>query len=129
MQEITVDMHAIELLENYGLDDYARARLKLQKFFQNYRNREKNDPLRFWTERLIKRHERYCRNTRNDLLIRQHNSFVMKYVYGYSAKDIAQKQILNIRSVYKDIDAVLDNMMIIVYGIDGLRQRPGKSDA
>lgn len=116
MQEITVDMHAIELLENYGLDDYAGARIKLQKFFQNYRNREKNDPLRFWAERLIKSHERYCRNIRDDLLIRQHNSFVMKYVYGYSTKDIARKQILNIRSVYKDIGAVLENMMIKVNG-------------
>ena len=74
-------------------------------------------------------HAKYCRNRKNDTIIRQHNSFVMRYVYGYSCRDIAKKQILNPRTVPRDIDAVFRDLMVLVYGVDGLRQKPENSDA
>jgi len=124
-----VDPYIIWLLENYGLEDYAGKLHDLRRFFRSYRNRKENDPLRLWAERLIKDHAKYCRNRKNDTIIRQHNSFVMRYVYGYSCRDIAKKQILNPRTVPRDIDAVFRDLMVLVYGVDGLRQKPENSDA
>jgi len=114
-----------EMLENFGLEDYAGSREWLRSVFQELRYRDKTDPLRIWMEKLIKNHEDYCRKSGDDLLIRRHNTFVLMYFQGYSLSTIRRKQMLCIREISRDLNIVFDSMMIFAFGIDGLKQKPG----
>lgn len=120
--------YIVYLLENYGLEDYAGKRRQIREIFQKYREREENDPYRSWSERLIKKHAEYCQRYGNEISIRRHNSFVLKYVGGHSDRAIAKKQSIVPRTVEKDVVSVLNDLLVLVYGIDGLRQKPDEME-
>lgn len=124
MQEIAINLEAIKMLEDFGLEDYKKLRQELKNIFRNSRECSKNDPSRKFVERLIKMHETLSRTSKNAFLIRRHNAFVLHCLYGYSTRIIAQKQNVDPREIYRDINMVFDNIMVLVFGIDGLRQRP-----
>lgn len=104
--------------------DYDKKRAELRMIFAEYHTRDENDPWRRWSEKVIRIHENYCRNMRDELLIHRHNTFVMKYLLGYSTRVTAKRQNAVPRMVYRELNDVLDDLMVIVWGIDGIRQRP-----
>lgn len=112
---------AIELLESYGLEDYDQKREALRNAFLHMHHIDENSPLRKWLESLIKKSMIYGQNSRDINYIRKHNTFVKNYVLRVPQKLIARQQIINTRTVYRDIDFILDKMMIFAYGFDGIR--------
>ena len=96
-----------------------RIKQNLRKMFQSY-NALKS-PQRSRLDQLIIRHRDYCLRESNDQYIREHNSFILHYVNGMSTKNTALSQVLSRRTVYKDIDAVLDRMLVYMLGFYGIR--------
>ena|GEM_PF-7118846 len=112
---------AIELLESYGLEDYDQKREELRNAFLHMHHLDENSPLRKWLENLLKKSMIYGQNSSDTTYIRRHNTFVKYYVIRLSRKLIPRQQTISKRTVHKDIDFILDKMMIFAYGFDGIR--------
>lgn len=111
---------AIELLKTFGLEDYEDKRETLRKAFENIRFLKKERPLRIWLESLIMKSKIYAEKNIHEYP-RQHNTFIQYYVMHLDSRKISRNQMINQRTVFRDLEHVLDKMMIFAYGLDGIR--------
>lgn len=132
---------AISIAKNFGLENYDDAYVQLRNIFKVYRDcriwgERKGQPHRMHAltekyiaiaEKLIKRHAKLFGSSGNDIERRRHNTFVLYYVAGLTFGEIAKRQLIDKRTAILDRDNVLHNMMILVYGVDGLRKQPSKA--
>ncbi len=111
------------LFDLYLTDEYARdyhARLSaLRALYEGYSTatQETKEIL----NQLLTAHASYCKQQGKTELLREHNTFVLRYVAGYSAKEIARNFNGSLRTVFRDISAVFDNLMLLAFGVDGLK--------
>lgn len=107
--------------------DYEQRRQWLRELTANYRS-ACGDHKAFVTQ-LVELHEQLCLGFGADEYGRRHNTFLMAYVTDrkYSYKEIASIQGITRRTVGKDIDHVLDDMMLLAFGVDGIK--PTNKDA
>lgn len=105
--------------------DYEQRRQWLRELTANYRS-ACGDHKAFVTQ-LVELHEQLCRGFGADEYRRRHNSFVMAYITdrSYSYKEIASIQGITHRTVGKDIDHVLDDFMLLAFGVDGIKPPVG----
>lgn len=94
-------------------------REKLRRMFLKYNTLESLSRERL--DKLVFQHKQYCSNSRNTSHIRQHNTFAIYYINDIPPKRVAVGQGINCRTVFKDLDAVLDRMMIFLLGFYGVR--------
>jgi hypothetical protein len=104
---------------NPGIDSYRQKRKQLREAFSNMRHMEEGSPVRIWLESLIRKHMLYAEKTGREYP-RRHNTFVQFFVADGTDRMVSRYQRINLRTVYKDIDHVLDRMMVFAYGIDGI---------
>lgn len=113
----------IALLESYGLDSYYQKRDKLREAFLIMNDLPNDSYLRKWLESLIKKSMLYGQRINDEVYIRRHNTFVQHYVLRLNKWAIRQNQSIDGRTVFKDINFILDKMMIFTYGIDALNPK------
>lgn len=101
-------------------DAYLQRRQQLRNIFASYRSATPEQKERL--NDLVKRHTENCHTTENSEIRRRHNTFVLRYIADrqYTPKEIARIQGITVRTVYKDLNRVLDDMMVLVFGDEGL---------
>ena len=104
------------------MPDYEEQREHLEKLFSSYRYLQDGDPLCQWIDRWISLHEEFCRCSRSEIYIRQHNVFVRVYILGsHDSKAVARLNHTSRRTAQRDINTVLDRLMILIFGAGGVR--------
>lgn len=112
----------------YNTDEYVaeyNARLKaLRALYEGYSTatNENKEIL----NHLLTTHASYCKQQGKPELLREHNTFVLRYVAGYSAKEIARNSNGSLRTVFRDISGVFENLMLLAFGVDGIKPDTGK---
>lgn len=96
-----------------------RIKQNLRKMFQSYHTLKTSQRSRL--DQLIIQHKDFCLREGNETITRRHNTFVFHYISGISCKNIASFQEMHYRTVNKDLDYVLDRMMIFLFGFYGIR--------
>ncbi len=110
------------LFDLYLTDEYARdyhARLSaLRALYEGYSTatQETKEIL----NQLLTAHVNCCKQQRITDIQRKHNAFVLRYVAGRSVKEIARYSSVSTGTVYRDISAVFENMMVLAFGVYGL---------
>lgn len=101
--------------------NYEQRREWLRELTCNYRVSCGDD--RKFIDQLVVTHSLLCLEFEADEYRRRHNSFVMARIseQAYSLSEIASIQGITRRTVGKDIDHVLDDMMLLAFGIDGIK--------
>ena len=69
---------------------------------------------------LLKTHATICKQQGKPDAMRKHNAFVLRYVAGASVKEVAVHSHVSKSTVFADILWVLDNMMLLAFGVEGL---------
>lgn len=107
--------------------DYLQRRQWLLDMSTNYRST--NGDKQAFVAQLVELHASLCLEAEADEHRRRHNSFIMAYITdrSYSYKEIASIQGITHRTVGKDIDHVLDDFMLLAFGVDGIK--PPDKDA
>lgn len=102
--------------------DYEQRRQWLRELTANYRLTDGDN--RIFVDQLVELHASLCLESEADEYRRRHNSFLMAYITDrkYSYKEIASIQGITRRTVGKDIDHVLDDMMLLAFGVDGIKR-------
>lgn len=112
----------IDIFEQPTNNAYKARRNHLRQLFESYTGLEPNKT-KTLLERLLELDKEYCIKTQNDVFMREHNTFVIRY---FSKKQpmfsqIAIMQNISSRQAQFDVDKTLDRLMIFAYGIDGLK--------
>lgn len=112
----------IDIFEQPTNNAYKARRNHLRQLFESYTGLEPNKT-KTLLERLLELDKEYCIKTQNDIFMREHNTFVIRY---FSKKQpmfsqIAIMQNISSRQAQFDVDKTLDRLMIFAYGIDGLK--------
>lgn len=113
----------ISLLESYGLDAYSMKKRALRNAFSKMNNLPANSILRQWLENLTRKSMQYGQQIKNETYIRRHNTFVQYYILQLGKRAIQQNQFITGRTIHKDINYILDKMMVFAYGIDALNPK------
>lgn len=106
----------------YESDDYVtkyNVRKKaLRAMFEGYRTATgENKKIMDW---LLTAHAELCRNEKKPEPKRRHNVFVLRYVAGASTKEAACRLNICTATVCRDASVVLDDMMVLAFGVAGL---------
>lgn len=106
----------------YDTDDYLeryKSRQKaLRAMFEGYRSATGED--RKLMDYLLQTHAAFCKQQGKPDAMRKHNAFVLRYVAGASVKEVAIHSHVSKSTVFADILWVLDNMMLLAFGVEGL---------
>lgn len=99
--------------------DYDARREALKALFDGYRSATgENKAIMDW---MLTTHARYCKQQESPTEQRKHNAFVLRYVAGISERDIGRNMNVYIRTAFRDISDVIDNMMVLAFGVYGLK--------
>lgn len=112
----------IDIFEQSTNKTYKARKNHLRQLFESYTGLESNKT-KTLLEQLLEFDKEYCIKTQNDVFMREHNTFVIRY---FSKKQpmfsqIAIMQNISSRQAQFDVDKTLDRLMIFAYGIDGLK--------
>lgn len=116
-----------ELFSRYESEEYATEylfrRRGLRGAFKSYRSLEPE--AQSLLKRLMEAHTAQCRINGGGECKRRHNTFVLTYIadWKFSPKEIARLQGITLRVVYKDLNHVLDDLMVLAFGVDGVKPR------
>lgn len=116
-----------ELFSRYESEEYAAEyqcrRQRLRGAFKNYRSLDPE--AQSLLKKLMEVHTTQCRINGDAECKRRHNTFVLTYIAGrkLSPKEIARLQGITLRAVYKDLNHVLDDLMVLAFGVDGIKPR------
>lgn len=116
-----------EQFSRYESKEYAAEYLyrwqRLRGAFKSYRTLE-SEAQKF-LKNLIEIHTTQCRINGGGECKRRHNTFVLTYIADrkFSPKEIARLQGVTLRAVYKDLNHVLDDLMVLAFGVDGIKPR------
>ena len=104
-------------------DEYLCRRQRLQGAFKNYRTLDPE--AQNILKKLIEAHTTQCRINGGGECKRRHNTFVLTYIADRKLypKEIARLQGITLRAMYKDLNHVLDDLMVLAFGIDGVKPR------
>lgn len=100
---------------------YTQQRQWLRSAFRNYRSSSPEEQR--YLKRLVELHTEECRIRGSTESRRRHNAFVLAYITDrkHTPKEIARMQRLTPRAVWKDLNHVIDDMMILAFGVDGMK--------
>lgn len=115
--EMIEELFALYLSDRYWNDYNARQRA-LRGLYEDYSTATQG--AKETLNRLLATHASYCKQLGDSELLRKHNTFVLRYVAGRSVKEIARHNKVNVRTVYRDIDGVFENLMILAFGVYGV---------
>lgn len=116
-----------ELFSRYESEEYATEylfrRQRLRGAFKSYRSLDPE--AQSLLKRLMEAHTAQCRINGGVECKRRHNTFVLTYIadWKFSPKEIARLQGITLRVVYKDLNHVLDDLMVLAFGVDGVKPR------
>ncbi len=100
---------------------YMQRRQWLRSAFRNYRS--SSPKKQRYLKRLVELHTEECRIRGSTESRRRHNAFVLAYITDrkHTPKEIAMMQRLTQRAIWKDLNHVLDEMMLLAFGVDGIK--------
>ena len=100
---------------------YTRQHQWLRSAFRNYRSSSPEEQR--YLKRLVELHTEECRIRGSTESRRRHNAFVLAYITDrkYTPKEIARIQRITPRMVWKDLNLVLDDLMVLAFGVDGMK--------
>ncbi len=100
------------------IDTYNQMRTILRTEFLNYRSAPPEKRQFLWD--LMEKHKLQSFGAEDR---RRHNSFVLMYLteQKFSPKEIAQIQRIRERTFWKDLNHVLDDLMVLAFGIAGIK--------
>ena len=103
--------------------DYLQRRQCLRELFTGYRTA--TPELKEYLSRLVDCHTENCRGIEKSEIRRRHNAFVLRFISErqYSPKEIARIQGITLRTVHNDLNCVLDDLMVLAFGVDGVKPR------
>lgn len=106
--------------------DYLQRRQCLRELFAGYRTA--TPELKKYLSRLVDCHTKNCRGIEALEIRRRHNTFVLRFIAErkYTHKEIARIQGVTLRQVYKDLNCVLDDLMVLAFGCDGVKPKKSK---
>lgn len=113
------------LFSEYASENYAAAYIQrrhwLRNAFRNYRSSSPEEQC--YLKQLVELHTEDCRIMGSAESQRRHNAFVLTYITDrkYTPKEVAMIQRITPRMVWKDLNHVFDDMMILAYGVDGMK--------
>ena len=108
--------------------DYDARRTALRALFDGYRSATGQDKeIMDW---MLTTHARYCKQQGKPADQRKHNAFVLRYVAGISEREIGRNMNVSMRTVFRDISDVIENMMVLAFGVYGLQpqEKPTEAD-
>lgn len=97
---------------------YNARREALRELFSRYQTATGKD--KDFMNWLLSANASYSRQYSKAEMQRKHNTFVLRFVAGLSVKEIARHHNVSTGTVHRDIAAVLDNMMVFAFGVDGI---------
>ena len=115
----------------YPSEEYAEAYIQrrqgLRNAFRNYRTASPEGQK--YLKQLVELHTEQCRIYGSTESRRRHNTFILVYMANrkYTLKEIAKMQRITTRAVWKDLNHVFDDIMILAFGVDGIK--PSGKDA
>lgn len=113
------------LFDEYTSREYAAGYMQrrqwLRSAFRNYRSSSPEE--QGYLKRLVELHTEGCRIRGSTESRRRHNAFVLAYITDrkHTPKEIARMQRLTQRAIWKDLNHVLDEMMLLAFGVDGIK--------
>jgi hypothetical protein len=118
---MTEQEKAIMIFEDSNTEKYERNLSALKWLYKNYRMLEANTPAR---QSLDIAMTIYARLYTDNQSKRKYEAFKAMYIYPESTniKKISEDNFTHKRTVWKDIDDVVKELMIIIFGIDGIKQ-------
>lgn len=110
-----------KLIANYSLDVLNKRRNLLKAAFARYRSMASSDPLKQILTHALIAYGNTCVKAGGEQQ-RRFEVFIRKYVDSEQAsnRQIATDTFEATRTFYRDIDHVIDKLMVLVYGVDGL---------
>lgn len=111
----------------YAADYTARCEA-LRGLFSGYQSATGKD--KEFMNRLLTAHARYSRQCSKSGMQRKHNTFILRYVAGISEREIGRNLNVSVRTVFRDISDVIENMMVLAFGVYGLhpQEKPLTAD-
>lgn len=102
---------------------YMHRHQWLRSAFRNYRS--SSPEVQGYLKRLVELHTEECRARGSAESRRRHNAFVLTYITDqkYTPKEIARMQRITTRAVWKDLNHVFDDMMLLAFGVDGIKPK------
>ena len=99
---------------------YSQMRDLLRNAFRNYRSASPEE--KKMLSGLLEKHKLQSFSTEDR---RRHNSFVLMYLTDqkFSPKEVAQIQGIRERTFWKDLNHVFDDLMVLAFGIAGIKPR------
>lgn len=112
----------IDISSECNNDAYKTRKNHLKTLFSAY-SAMKSGKLKSLLDSILEADRKYCTGSQNDQLMREHNTFVMRYLSrkqpGY--KEIAKYTCVCERQAIADSDRTLERLMIFAYGLDGIK--------
>lgn len=100
---------------------YSQRRKALKALFENYSTA--TDEQSAIMNHILGAHAAHCKQFSCPELSRKHNAFVLRYIAGYSIREVADQSNTTVRQLFRDIAEVFSTMMVLLYGVDGLPPR------
>lgn len=115
--EVIEELFDLYLSDRYWNDYNARLR-SLRGLYEDYSTATQG--AKEILNRLLSVHASYCKKLGQPELLRKHNTFVLRYVACRSVKEIARHNKVTVKTVYRDINEVYENLMVLTFGVYGI---------
>lgn len=112
------------MMDSEITDQLEKRKQFLIKTFREYRSMNNDCSMKAWVEELVKKNAALCKKSEDkEERIRWHNAMVYKYMTKniYPDPVIARKLGISEDTFYSDMRKVLDEMMVLAFGIDGIQ--------
>lgn len=114
-----------QILFSFDPDYYVNHRIEIKEmlsFFGENRRSAPNHPCVLLINRLL--HQDAASiiyvNVGKREVCKSHNALVMRYVGGMKYREIAVRMHCTTRAVYKYVNAAIDRLLVLAFGVDGI---------
>ena len=114
-----------QILSSFDLDLYIKHRAEIKvmlSFFGENRSSTPDHPCVLFIDRMLHQDAAsiiYMEVGKREVS-KSHNALVMRYVGGMKYREIAVRMHCTTRAVYKYVNAAIDRLLILVFGVDGI---------
>jgi hypothetical protein len=106
------------LFGSFDTRNYAIQREALTLAFENMSLFQKESNVWKFLNGLLFKSLQYGRQRKDRLYLRRLKAFDMRYVSGATYEEIGKELDISLRNTYRDLEAIMDSMMILAFGIE-----------
>lgn len=101
---------------------YAKRRQWVRGIFEGYRQLAPDSPAKALIDLTMPTYESYCKG-QGTAAERRYRVFSQRFLSPDAGNNraAAMREYISDRQIYRDIDRALDDLMVLVFGVDGVR--------